>query len=240
MNNFITIFNTSLLSLLGFSMGNAQDYHQLSSGEFYEQLTKEKITLIDVRTSGEFANGHIPDAGQLNFYALDFKKKLLLLPRDQPIYLYCNTGFRSRLAANTLAKNGYNEVYNLEHGIMEWNLHDLPVVIEPDAEPDTRDKMEPDEYYALIQSEMPVFIDFYAPWCGPCRQMMPMIDSMKIEYRDEIIIVKINADASKKLVKELGLSGVPYFKMFHKGELIYSHTGLLPESKLAGWFLTVL
>ncbi len=84
MNNIKAIFNTSLLSLLGFSMGNTQDYHQLSSGEFYEQLTKEKITLIDVRTSGEFANGHIPDAGQLNFYALDFKKKLLLLPRDQP------------------------------------------------------------------------------------------------------------------------------------------------------------
>ncbi len=141
MNNIKAIFNTSLLSLLGFSTGNAQDYHQLSSTQFYDDLSKEKITLIDVRTSGEFANGHIPDAGQLNFYA-------------------------------------------------------------------------------LIQSEMPVFIDFYAPWCGPCLQMMPMIDSLKTEYRDEIKIVKINAEASKKLVKEPGLSGVPYFKMFNKGEMI--------------------
>ncbi len=231
---------SSLLLTFGISVSNSQDYYQVNAVEFAEKISNNKVTLLDVRTSGEFMNGHISDAGQLNFYSFDFRKKLLLLPRDQPVYLYCNTGFRSRIAAEILVKNGYKEVYNLEHGIMDWNLQDLPVVIEPDAQPDNRDKMEPDEYYALIQSDEPVFIDFYAPWCGPCRQMMPMIDSLKVTYKEDIKVVKINADASKRLVKELGILGVPYFKMFNKGELLYSHTGLLPKPKVVEWFSSVL
>ena len=224
------------------SPANAQQnsYTQLSSTDFSSALDQEKITIIDVRTNGEFANGHIPNSGQLNYYALDFRQKLLLLPKDQPIYLYCNTGYRSERAARILAENGYDQVYNLEHGIMEWDLLELPVVAEPGARPDVIDKMEPDEYYALIQSNKPVFIDFYAPWCGPCRQMMPMIDSLKIAWKDNIKVVKINADASKKLVKELGIAGVPYFKMFRNGEEIFTHTGLLTESKVVGLFQTVL
>jgi len=188
--------------------------------------------LLDVRTRGEFANGHLEGAGQLNYYSLDFKKKLLLLPKDQAVYLYCNTGYRSQKAAEILIKNGYDQVYNLERGIMEWDLHELPVVIEPDARPDIEDKMEPDEFYALIQSEKPVFIDFYAPWCGPCRQMMPIIDSLKTEYRNEISIVKINVDASKKLVKELQIGGVPYLVAYRNGNILNSHNGLLSRKEL--------
>ena len=115
---------------------------------------------------------------------------------------------------------------------MEWNLEDLPVVVEPDAKPDKENKMESDEFYALIQSEKPVFIDFYAPWCGPCRKMMPMVDSLKTKYKDTIITVKINADASKKLMKELKISSVPYLVLYQNGKKINSYNGLLNNEDL--------
>lgn len=212
--------------------GQNQLVKHVNSIDFKKLLKESSGTLLDVRTLGEFANGHIKNAGQLNYYALDFKQKLLLLPKSQPIYLYCNTGYRSQRAAEILVENGYTEVYNLEHGIMEWNLQNLPVIVEPDAKPDTENKMEPDEFNALIQSGQRVFVDFYAPWCAPCRKMMPMIDSLKTVYHDKITIVKINVDASKKLAKELSITGVPYLVLYNKGVLIFSQNGFVKRNEL--------
>lgn len=223
-----------ILSIIFFvtACGQNPSVKQLNSIEFEKLIKDSSGTLLDVRTLGEFKNGHIKEAGQLNYYALDFKQKLLLLPKDQPIYLYCNTGYRSQRAAEILVENGFNNVYNLEHGIMEWNLKNLPVIVEPDAKPDTENKMEFDEFNALINPEKLVFVDFYAPWCAPCRKMMPMIDSLKIEYKDKITIVKINVDASKKLMKEVGIVGVPYLVLYYNGVSIFSHNGLIKRDEL--------
>lgn len=212
--------------------GQNIDVKQVNSIEFEKLIKDSTGTLLDVRTLGEFKNGHIKDAGQLNYYALDFKQKLLLLPKNQPIYLYCNTGYRSRRAAEILVENGFKNVYNLEHGIMEWNLQNLPVIIDPDSKPDTENKMEPDEFNALIHSEKLVFVDFYAPWCAPCRKMMPMIDSLKTEYKEKLTIVKINVDASKKLMKELGIVSVPYLVLFQKGNILFVKNGLIEKQEL--------
>ena len=217
--------------------GQNPNVKQVNSIKFEKLIKDSTGTLLDVRTLGEFKNGHIADAGQLNYYALDFRRKLLLLSKDQPIYLYCNTGYRSQRAAEILVKNGYKEVYNLEHGILEWNLKNLPVLVEPDAKPDTENKMEPDEFNALINSEKLVFVDFYAPWCAPCRKMMPMMDSLKTEYKDKVTIVKINVDASKKLMKELSIVSVPYLVLYHKGIILYSKYGLIEKQELEKVFI---
>lgn len=68
-------------------------------------IKKQQGTILDVRTEGEFENGHIKGAGQLNYYAFDFRRKLLMLPKDQPVYLYCNTGWRSKQAAKILKRD---------------------------------------------------------------------------------------------------------------------------------------
>ncbi|MBW6497004.1 MAG: thioredoxin fold domain-containing protein [Bacteroidales bacterium] len=205
---------------------------QLSSKEFKNKIESGNGVLLDVRTQREFENGHLEDAGQLNYYALDFRRRLLLLPKDQPIYLYCNTGYRSDRAASFLVSNGYTQVYNLQHGIMEWELAELPVIVEANAMPDLDDKFEPAEFAALIKENELVFIDFYAPWCGPCRQMMPMIDSLKVEYHERIPIVKVNADASKRLMREYKIVSVPYLVMYQNGEMIFEHKGIIDRKNL--------
>ncbi len=234
MNRYVSIllFEMAFVS----ACGQNTSFHNLSSTEFNSLINTASGTLLDVRTPSEFANGHLTGAGQLNYYNLDFSQKLLLLPKDQSVYIYCNTGYRSKRAAEILSENGYARVYNLERGIMEWNLQNLPVVEEPGARPDTENKMEPDEYYALIQSVKPVFIDFYAPWCGPCRSMMPMIDSLIVEYKDRITVVKINADASKRLVKELHIGSVPYMTLFEAGHKKSEHIGIISREELVTLF----
>ena len=231
-----TLFIIKLL-LISFTIyGQKETINQVDALEFNRLVKQNNGVLLDVRTASEFNNGHIANSGNLNFYSLSFRKKLSLLPRDQSIYLYCNTGYRSEKAAEILLKNGYSNVYNLEHGIMEWDLAELPVIVEPGARPDLDNKMETEEYYALIQSDPLVFIDFYAPWCGPCRKMMPLIDSLKVEYYEDIHVVKVNVDASKKLVKHLKLIGVLYLALFNKGKLVYAQNGAATTDELTELF----
>lgn len=217
-----------------------EGFKQVNPAEFEQLIKIPGGVLLDVRTKNEFKNGHIFNSGQLNFYALDFKKRLLMLPSDEPIYLYCNTGWRSEKAAKTLAENGYENVYNLQHGIMDWELQNFPVRVDADATPDTENKMEYEELARYIESGKPVFVDFYAPWCGPCRQMMPMIDELKEAYLGKISVIKVNVDASKKLVREMKIKGVPYLVLYNNGKQVYSSDGLTLREDIEEAFEKVL
>ena len=154
--------------------------------------------------------------------------------------MYCNTGWRSEKAAKILAENGYKNVYNLEYGIMDWELQNLPMAVGPDAKPDTENKMEYEELARFIESGKPVFVDFYAPWCGPCRTMMPMVVELKTKDHGKINIVKVNVDASKKLVKELKIQGVPYLALYYNGKQVYSKNGLTRRDELEKAFNSTL
>ena len=230
MRRFALSMSLVLVSLLAYSQNRA--IKEVSPVQFSELIKNPHGVLLDVRTQSEFSNGHIVNSGQLNYYSLEFRKTLLLLPKDVPIYRYCNTGYRSQKAADILAENGYQNVFNLEHGLMDWELKNLPVVVDPDAHPDTDNKMDFSEFEQLIHSNEIVFIDFYAPWCGPCRKMMPMMDSLRVEYHGRINMVKINADASKSLVNELKLVGVPYLSIYKNGKLLYAKNGAVTRDEL--------
>jgi thioredoxin 1 len=234
---FRNLFTILLLIIFHFSaLTQNPSAIQVSSQEFNQLISENEGVLLDVRTEREFKNGHIEDAGQLNFYSRSFRRSLLLLPKDQPIYLYCNTGWRSDIAASFLIRNGYTRVYNLENGIMEWEQANLPVTVAPDAQPETEDRFDVAEFNELIEREQLVFIDFYAPWCGPCRQMMPMIDKLSTKYEGKIEIVKINADASKSLMRDLEMITVPYLVLYRNGEILFEHKGLIEEQELMALF----
>jgi thioredoxin 1 len=123
---------------------------------------------------------------------------------------------------------------------MDWELQNLPVAVAPDAKPDTENKMEYEELARFIESGKPVFVDFYAPWCGPCREMMPMVDEFKAKYQGKINVVKVNVDASKKLVKEMKIQGVPYLVLYNKGKSVFAKSGLTTRDELEKAFNSIL
>ena len=237
MNKLISLLFAPLifLSACAQNSGN-KSFTNVNATEFQKLISSGKGILLDVRTINEFKNGHIANAGQLDIYAPDFGSKLLLLPKDQPIYIYCLTGSRSKSAAQFLIQNGYANVYNLQRGIMEWNQQNLPVVTDASARPDTENAVDTGTFAEMLKSSDLVFVDFYAPWCSPCIKMMPMIDKMKVEYKDKINIVKVNVDASKMLVKELKLTSVPHLVLYHKGEIVYSKSSAVTEEELTSVF----
>jgi rhodanese-related sulfurtransferase len=84
-------------------------------------------TILDVRTSGEVAQGKIEGALVIDFYSSDFLDQVSQISKDQEIYLYCAVGARSEEAARMLIQQGYTKVYHLQGGIQGWSQQGLPI-----------------------------------------------------------------------------------------------------------------
>lgn len=87
---------------------------------FKNLMESGKGIVLDVRTNGEVAQGVIPETKIIDIYDPAFSEKIKSLPKEKEIYVYCTSGVRSMMAAKILQSNGFNRVYNLRGGIMDW------------------------------------------------------------------------------------------------------------------------
>ena len=78
----------------------------------------------------------------------------------------------------------------------------------------------------------PVLVDFWAPWCGPCRKISPIIDDIASEYDGKVKVVKVNTDENMKLTQEFSISGIPSLLIFKKGEAVERLVGLVQKNQL--------
>lgn len=75
---------------------------------------------------------------------------------------------------------------------------------------------------------MPVLVDFWAPWCGPCKQVMPMLEKLAQEWAGRFILAKVNTEEQQELAAQFQIRGIPHFKIFHQGEMVKELQGALP------------
>ena len=93
----------------------------------------------------------------------------------------------------------------------------------------------------LLQvSEKPVFVDFYADWCGPCRMLAPVLSGLAEKYADKAVFVKVNVDESEDAAIEHGISSIPNVIAFKGGMAVANQLGFAPESALEAFIEKVL
>ena len=87
----------------------------------------------------------------------------------------------------------------------------------------------------ITSQEVPVIVDFGAEWCGPCKQLDPILEEIAIENQDKVKIFKMNIDENPMTPQKFGVRGIPTIMLFNKGELIDTKVGSLPKSALEAW-----
>lgn len=85
---------------------------------------------------------------------------------------------------------------------------------------------------SVLQSEIPVVVDFWAPWCGPCKMVAPVLDKLADEKSGELLIAKVNTDEQQQWAQKFGVQGIPTMLFIANGKVVHRQVGALPEQIL--------
>lgn len=182
--------------------------------------------LLDVRSQEEYVTGHIENADNVNWLSDSFVLRTAKYKKTKAIYLYCKSGGRSAKAAEKLAELGFTKIYNLQGGMLKWEADGF-------AKADNKIiGISKEKYNQLVDSDKEVLINFYAPWCAPCKLMEPYISSMQKQMSDKVEIIQLNADQNKSIMQALKISELPTLLLYKNKEIQWQKSGYISEEEL--------
>ena len=84
----------------------------------------------------------------------------------------------------------------------------------------------------VLKQDKPVIVDFWAPWCGPCRAVSPILEELAAEHAGKVSVVKLNTDENPKVTAQYGITGIPTMNVYVGGQVVKTLVGALPKPRL--------
>jgi len=84
----------------------------------------------------------------------------------------------------------------------------------------------------VLKSTIPIIVDFWAPWCNPCKMVAPTLEKLATEYAGKLLIAKVNVDNDQKFAQQYGVQGIPTMLFISNGNVVHQQVGALPENML--------
>lgn len=214
----------------GQTEGNAV-FELINAADFAKKMNeKSDAPIVDVRTPGEYAEGHIENSLNFNWNGSDFESQIATLDKSQPVFVYCMSGGRSASAVSKMEELGFEEVYELDGGMISWRSSRLPETTQGTKKSAGMSRADFDAMIA--KSDKFVLVDFYAEWCAPCKKMAPYLAEIATDMASTVEVVKIDADKNAELCTQLKVNALPTLMLFKNNELIWSNVGFLPKEEV--------
>lgn len=220
------------LTLFSCSKPAGNGLQDVSATEFQQAIQSSTSNqVLDVRTPNEYAGGHIAGAISADISSEVFQQTAEALDKNKAVYVYCLSGGRSSQAAQQLVSMGFKEVYNLGGGILAWNAASLPLSTESGTAT-SQAGMSLAAFETQIKGKKKVIIDYNATWCGPCKQLSPILEAYVKDQKGAVELIKIDVDANPELAKAKNIEAIPYLELYQDGKLTWKNVGLIGRSEL--------
>lgn len=231
-NDFMRITIALLLSFFSITTLFAVGVQHVNASQFNALIKTGEGVILDVRTQGEYSRGHIENATLISTSDRDFVKKVSLLQKDKPLYVYCLTGSRSYAVVNYLFKQGYTRLYNLSRGTMEWQNAGFKLVKSTQVTASTSKKYSTQEFANIVQQNGLTLVDFHAPWCAPCKKVLPIVKQADTDFGKQVQLVTLDIEANESLKNQYRVISIPGIVLFKNGTEVWRHTGTITQDEL--------
>lgn len=203
----------------------------LSVNDFEQQIRKDSIDaqIIDVRTPVEYSDDHLKSAINMDWNNDNFDELTKKLDPSKPTFVYCAGGKRSAEAAAKLVESGFKNVYDLDGGFRQWNKEGKATELGVSA---GNQEITLADFNKYVASKDMVLVDFNATWCGPCKQLSPILDEIAAEKMNSLDVLKIDIDEQKTIANHFKVDGIPALQLYKEGKLVWEGVGLMQKKQL--------
>ncbi|AOW09333.1 thioredoxin domain-containing protein [Flavobacterium gilvum] len=208
-----------LFAIAGFSQDKNAFTLQIDS--FYAKIKEQKNPqIIDARSPEEFAINHINGAVNFNLETKNYIQYVAKLDKSKPVFIYSIGAGRSGQLANELLKNGFSDVHDLDGGIAAWIGGGKPFYS------NTKNKLSQAEYQKIVTSNNTVLVDIGSRYCGACKKVKPVLETIRAQYGEDVKIVEIDLEDNPQIIADLKTVKVfPTLILYRKGKIFFKKDG---------------